>query len=214
MKVYQVYSSTFSKQFFDRENNIKALSKFINSRTKDNEKSLITTNKWKDKKLGDSITINNQFLHYGNEAGRNDLEDYDNNFVFNPMVNETLLHVEMKVLFNVEHQYNLEYKQTSIKLDDSNYLEIENRVYTNKILEKHNQTQRQAPMYQGACRIYRDYENPKEKSMYIFSDLDMSMYFDDIIPLELEKISKVSDKRQNATKVFKDMILYLSLIHI
>jgi len=208
LKVYQVYSSTFSKQFFDRDNNIKALSKFINSRTKDNEKSLITTNKWKDKKLRDSITINNQFLHYGNEAGRNDLEDYDNNFVFNPMVNETLLHVEMKVLFNVEHQYNLEYKQTSIKLDDSNYLEIENRVYTNKILEKHNQTQRQAPMYQGACRIYRDYENPKEKSMYIFSDLDMSMYFDDIIPLELEKISKVSDKRQEATKVFKDMILY------
>lgn len=208
LKVYQVYSSTFSKQFFDRENNIKALSKFINSRTKDNERSLITTNKWKDKKLRDSITIDNYFLHYGNETGRNDLENYNNNFVFNPMVDETLLHVEMKVLFDIEPKYNLEYKQTSIKLDDSNYLEIENRVYKNNLLEKHNQTQRQAPMYQGACRIYRNYENPKEKSMYIFSDLDMSMYFDNIVPLELEKISKVSDERKEVTKVFKDMIIY------
>lgn len=208
LKVYQVYESTFSKEFFNNSNNIKRLSNFINSSSKDNQTSLISINKWKENKLRDSIIKENYFLLYGNEAGRNDLENYDNNFVFNTIVDETLLHIEMKVLFNVEPEYTLEYKQTSIKLDDNTYLEIENRVYKKDLLEKHNQTQRQDKMYQASCRIYRNYEDPKEKSIYLFSDLDMSMYFDNIIPLELEKITKVSEKRQEATKVFKDMILY------
>ncbi len=207
LKVYQIVDSTFSNQYFDKKSNLEKLGKFIDSKTKEDQISLISLNKDKNK-LTNYVNIKNSILNYGKEKGVNDFENYDNNFLFNPSLDENMFNAEIKILFNVEPENTLEYKQTSILLDNNNYLEIENRVYTNKLVEKYNQLQRQDKIYQASNRIYRDYENSKEKSIYIFSDLDMSKYFDNIELLELEQISKVSDKRQEATKVFKDMILY------